>query len=221
MMSFGTYLAGKRKDWKGLANRVVHCRKKRYQIESFVHLLSTYCTPINEPKSVLDLCGGRGDLSLVLAYLFPSWKITIMDRNVCALEQAKYRAKQLGLMNIKTTVLDLFNIPGNHPLNIEKYDVVLGLHACGSLTDVMLDLFGKKAHHLFIATCCFGKVRDCDRSEYSSCADADGGGNSEISRLAKVVINSRRIEKFLPCAKIIEMNERCFGNKNQLLYIHS
>jgi hypothetical protein len=170
---------------------------------------------------VLDLCGGRGDLSLILAYLFPSWNIHIMDKNVCALEQAKYRAHQLGLTNLTTTVIDLFNIPTNHPVKTRVYDVVLGLHACGSLTDVMLHLFGNMSKHLFIATCCFGKVTDSEKGEYNSYADADCGGNSDISRIAKLVINSRRIEKKFLRAKIIEMDEKCFSNKNQILYVHS
>jgi len=222
MMSYGTYLAGKRKDWKGLANRISHGRRKRFQIESFIALLEIFCGPTVTPKRVLDLCGGRGDLSLVLAHRFSSWQITIMDRNTCALAQAEYRANKLSLTNVSTMEIDMFNIRPNHDVLLESYDIVLGLHACGSLTDIMLEIFSKpttRFKHLFIATCCFGKVRECDRSEFTSYADADVGGNSEISRMAKLVINSRRVWQFKNRAKIIEMDERFFSFKNQLLYI--
>jgi len=217
-MSMGTYLAGKRKDWRGLANRVKHCRRKRCQIEIILSLL-------NEPTKqrnlkILDICGGRGDLSVMIAWMNPESSITLVDRNKCALQQAQYRATQLGLTNLKTFALDLFNLDNKHEIIQSKYDIVIGLHACGSLTDVILEKFAPNARMTYIATCCFGKMDAKHRSRYSKVADADVGGNSHVSRLAKLVINSKRLENVPAGAKkILEVDERYFGQKNQILQI--
>lgn len=214
MMSMGTYLAGKRKDWKGLARRVLHCRRKRMQIESILCMLNDYVEEQTRPLKILDLCGGRGDLALVIAYLKPHWSVTVMDRNGLGLAQARYRAERLGLHNFETQEVDLFHYECNQK---DKWDVVFGLHACGSLTDEILLNFRTHAKHVFIATCCFGKMKE--PSEYSSYADADiGGCNTEMSRLAKLVINSQRGRE-ISGFEMIEVPESTFSSKNQIIHI--
>jgi hypothetical protein len=214
MMSLGTYLAGKRKDWKGLARRLMHCKRKRMQIETLVSLLNDY-TRLDEttrPIKIADLCGGRGDLSLMLAYLYPNCQVTIMDRNKLGLYQAQYRARMLGLTNCAVREMDLFEYQCS-----EHFDIVIGLHACGSLTDAIIEKFTPHTDYLFIATCCFGKMKI--PSEYSGIADSDVGVcNTAMSRLAKMVINSKRgvdHENF----QIIEIRQECFSSKNQILFI--
>ena len=219
-MSMGTYLAAKRRDWKGVANRIKHCRRKRSQIEILIGLITDGVVSENQSISILDICGGRGDLSVMLAWMFPSWTITIVDRNTCALQQAKYRADQLGLKNLHTFSVDLFALDDIHPILQQKFDVVIGLHACGSLTDVILTKFASRSKRMFIATCCFGKMTFESRSPFSNVADADVGGNSETSRLAKLVINSKRLETIENRkTEILEVDEKYFGQKNQVLHV--
>lgn len=214
MMSMGTYLAGKRRDWKGLARRVLHCRRKRMQIESILCMLNDFVEEHTRPLKILDLCGGRGDLALVIAYLEPHWSVTVMDRNGLSLAQARYRAERLGLDNFKTQEVDLFRYECNQQ---DEWDVVFGLHACGSLTDEIILKFPTHAKHVFIATCCFGKMKE--PSEYSCYADADiGGCNTEMSRLAKLVINSQRGRE-ISGFEMIEVPESTFSSKNQIIHI--
>jgi hypothetical protein len=214
MMSFGTYLAGKRKDWAGLARRILHCRRKRMQIESMLVLIRKYKQLEQESQlRILDLCGGRGDLGVFLAYHFQESELTIMDKNKLALEQASYRANMLGLTNLRTKEVDLFEY---RPAAGERWDVVIGLHACGSLTDMIISNFRNNCDHLFVATCCFGKMTP--QHKFSKYADSDTGGrNSSTSRLAKLVINTAR-GAHIPGFQIIEVNESCFSSKNQILY---
>lgn len=217
-MSMGTYLAGKRKDWRGLAHRVKHCRRKRSQIEIILSFLED--TAQRQNLKILDICGGRGDLSVFLAWMNRHSSVTLVDRNECALQQAKYRAEKLGLDNLETIPVDLFNLDNNHKIMNTDYDVVIGLHACGSLTDVILEKFVPRAHKVYIATCCFGKMQGRSKSIYSKAADADVGGNSDVSRLAKLVINSKRLENVQANTKnILEVDEQYFGQKNQILQI--
>ena len=201
MMSYGTYLACKRKDWIGVARRLLHSRRKRFQIETISSLLDGAHT------RVLDLCGGRGDLALYLAYMNPSWSVSIWDRNACAIQQARYRAEQLGLNNLKCRVIDLFNY---EPRDDDNWDIVIGLHACGPLTDLILNFFAPRAKQIFIATCCFGKTS----FEFSNVADSE----TPLARHAKLVINSKRIARF-ECARILEVDKLSFSTKNQILHV--
>ena len=215
MMSFGNYLAGKRKDWQGLARRMLQCKRKRMQIETLIQVIPEIAElDLKQPLQILDLCGGRGDLSLMIASRYPNSNVTIMDRNRQGLMQAKYRASMLGLKNVHTEEIDLFK--SNQLDSNIKWDIVLGLHACGSLADVIISEFRPRCRHMFIVTCCFGKMQPTHR--FSRFADSDANGlNSETSRLAKLVINSHRgdhIDGF----RIIEVDERSFSSKNQILY---
>jgi hypothetical protein len=176
-------------------------------------LIKCYVPENIDGSRILDICGGRGDLALVLGNEFPSSTVTIMDKNKQGLMQAEYRADMLGLKNVVTSEIDLFdpNLSTNG-----SWDIVIGLHACGQLTDIVLENFKHKCSHLFIATCCFGKMSS--KHKYSSFADADVGGvNTETSRLAKLIINSQRCtpsERFL----VFEMDEASFSSKNQIIY---
>ena len=218
MMCLGVYHAGKRKDWPGLVKRFDHCKRKRMQISSILNLLERSLNEqdIAKPVRVLDLCGGRGDLALFIAYNFPHWNITIMDRNKLALSQAAYRAQMLGLRNLTVRQVDLLQLNMDPT---DSWDVVIGLHACGVLTDIILSEFRSRCRHLFVATCCFGKMQPPHM--YSRYADADNGGrNTETSRLAKLVINSER-GRHIPGFQILEADEASFSSKNQILHVVS
>jgi hypothetical protein len=218
MMCLGVYHAGKRKDWTGLVKRLDHCKRKRMQISSILNLMKRFLNEQDRTKNVkvLDLCGGRGDLALFLAHKFPHWTITIMDRNKEALSQAVYRADMLGLRNLTVRQVDLFDLNVG---SAESWDVVIGLHACGSLTEIILSKFRTRAKHLLVATCCFGKMKP--PHAYSRYADADNGGrNTETSRLAKLVINSER-GRDITGFEVLEVDEKFFSSKNQILHVVS
>jgi hypothetical protein len=213
-MSLGTYLAGKRKDWIGLARRIQHCKRKRIQIETLINILQRFTNiQSGEPIRILDLCGGRGDLALMIAFLFPNTFVTVMDRNKLGLLQVMYRAGCLGLSNVRVEEVDLFCLKLRPK---RRWDIVLGLHACGSLADVIVSELRDRCEHMFIVTCCFGKMRP--PHEFSRYADSDTCGvNSTTSRLAKLVINSER-GNGSPNLRIIEVDESSFSSKNQILH---
>lgn len=214
IMSFGTYLAGKRKDFKGLARRIAHCARNRMQIESILGLLQNLSLGNKSVIRILDICGGRGDLALILASIFGGSHVTILDRNKLGLYQAKYRARMLGLVNVVTRPMDLFDLKLDDD---EEWDIIIGLHACGQLTDIIISRFKNRCEHMFLATCCFGKMER--QHKFSRYADADiGGVNSEASRLAKLIINSERCAISPENFTIFEMDEITFSSKNQIIY---
>lgn len=103
--------------------------------------------------SVVDFCAGCGHLGLLIAAVFPSVSVTLVDVKPIALQIAAKRAEAGGLTNVQTvqsTVLAL-------PESIEC-DVAVALHACGDASDDVLQMAVKRRAALIVAPCCVGSL---------------------------------------------------------------
>merc|ERR1719195_1365946 len=118
---------------------------------------------------VLDIGGGRGDLAICVATVFRDrCHVTVVDCNSQSLSQGRERAAALGLDKGMTWLS--CGISDLHPEEFRHVDVVLGLHACGGLTDAILNLTcqlqalrdgsTKPPVSFLVCPCCFSKNLD-------------------------------------------------------------
>lgn len=127
---------------------------------------------------VVDIGGGRGDLAVNLARLLPAVKVHVVEINTPSLADAEQAATRLGpSVRSRCTfreedVTKLFSSPsllmpadsgkavedaGGTVAEAESKVVLVGLHACGGLTDAILAL-ARRHHVAFLCCpCCFLK----------------------------------------------------------------
>ncbi len=74
-----------------------------HEIDPGVDLLLHTLVPTlsTAPQAVLDLACGYGNLGLVLAKLFPSASVTLLDKDLLALRYARHNAALNGLSNVQ------------------------------------------------------------------------------------------------------------------------
>jgi hypothetical protein len=84
---------------------------------------------------IVDVGGGRGDLALCVAQALPHCDVTVIDTNSKSVADGAARAASTGLANISFICDDA----AQAGLRASP-DLVIGLHACGGLTDLILQL---------------------------------------------------------------------------------
>lgn len=103
---------------------------------------------------VVDFCGGGGHLSLVVAYLFPNVTVYLVDRNSVSLAISRQRKKTLGLNNFIIEQADIFEWKSS------PFQLGLAIHACGPLTDMVMEkCIAQNASYILIP-CCFGSIKN-------------------------------------------------------------
>jgi len=117
------------------------------------------------PLRILDVGGGRGDLALVLAKALPRClakgvrcTVTVVDVNAPSLAAGAKRAALNGLDATKIIFAqrDVRELAAELVAQPDAYDVVVGLHACGGLSDAILALIATQRRCGFVVcTCCF------------------------------------------------------------------
>lgn len=125
---------------------------KRQQLESLYVLLASLLPPTSSLNTrIVDFGCGSGNSSLALAALFPHCHFTLLDVKPTAIALAEQRAREAGLTNVSFFVGDADAWEG-------PFDLGLGLHCCGSLTDrVQLQCLARQAAYV-LAPCCLGKI---------------------------------------------------------------
>ena len=104
-------------------------------------------------RTILDIGGGRGDLALAMAHCFPEARVRVLDANADSLLAGEARAAEAGLENVTFTVQDVESATAGEWA--AEAELLVGLHACGGLSDALLRLaLGANASFL-ICTCCF------------------------------------------------------------------
>ena len=86
---------------------------------------------------ILDVGGGRGDLALCAAAALPACDVTVIDTNAKSIADGEVRASGSGLSNIRFVCGDAAAEACAMPV---APDLIIGLHACGGLTDLILQL---------------------------------------------------------------------------------
>jgi hypothetical protein len=116
-------------------------------------------------RHILDVGGGRGDLGVAIAAEFPSAQITVVDKNKQSLEAGKEYSQRVGCSQAMDFVEADFltfvetdaDLSSTSPRVDVAIDVVVGLHACGDLTDLILEYARRRNIPFVVCPCCFNK----------------------------------------------------------------
>ena len=131
--------------------------------------------PGPEAIRVADIGAGRGDLSLALALKFSDCEFVVIDVNEQSLSQGKALAKKLGVKNVAFLLQDLTSLA-------QEFDLYVGLHACGGLTDAILERVATQESpaSFLVCTCCFGKNKALRPGAWNAafCWGGSSGGAS-------------------------------------------
>jgi hypothetical protein len=159
---------------------------------------------------LVDFCSGSGQLAFAAAWAMNSvWKeVVLVEKNPVHASRARIRARDSGLDRKVRVVEKSIEEFG------EPFDVGSAVHACGSLSDIVLDKCIEKQASFLLCPCCVGKispsVRNCtyprstafktvlSEAEYLSVAKAGDFGESETEsggpkRLCKSLIEWDRL----------------------------
>jgi len=116
-------------------------------------------------KRIVDFGCGSGNLTLSLAFLFPAIEFVCVDQNETSLDLLKKRAENASLRNVR--VLRWSFSGGGVALRndlawlrseVGDFDLGIGLHCCGSFTDVVMELCADMCAECIVCPCCNGRV---------------------------------------------------------------
>ena len=129
--------------------------RKRAQVETFAEAIR--CLSLPTGSRIVDFGSGSGNLVLGLAHLFPVLEFVAVDLKASALKLLAERSQRAGLKNIKTARRDIASFS-------DEFDVALGLHTCGSASDLVMEQAVQRRAAFLISPCCLGKMVTGDSS---------------------------------------------------------
>ena len=144
-------------------------RRKRQQLQSMIHAVSSVIQP---GDTVCDFGSGQGHLGLLIAYLFPSTRVILIDHNSEKINMAKFRIDQIesGICDMKHSRkrkvcsfkdrIELCYSIGD--IEYRPIDLGVGLHCCGNFTDMILAHCKSVKANFCISPCCYGQIK-CNR----------------------------------------------------------
>lgn len=111
------------------------------------------CNDTNSKQwNIVDVGGGRGDLALAVAAAVPEdCVVHVVDTNAESLAAGRARAEAEGLLPQMRFVC----APVECVANQLHCDLVIGLHACGGLSEYALRLAVAQRASFLVCTCCF------------------------------------------------------------------
>lgn len=130
--------------------------RKTQQLEN---LAGTVLNMAKIRDTIVDFFCGSGHLGLLLAYLLPQCTVLLLENKEQALDKARSRAYQLNLKNVFFYQCNLDFFEG-------KFDIGIGLHACGIASDLVLNKCFKAKAKFVISPCCYGSLYNTDRLSY-------------------------------------------------------
>eukprot|EP01103_Thecamoeba_quadrilineata_P013732 TRINITY_DN3900_c0_g1_i1.p1 TRINITY_DN3900_c0_g1~~TRINITY_DN3900_c0_g1_i1.p1 ORF type:complete len:246 (+),score=46.28 TRINITY_DN3900_c0_g1_i1:3-740(+) len=116
-----------------------------------------------DPSQVVlfDVCSGKGFLSCLLSFLYPSTQIYMIDKDT--------KINLTHLKSLPNVTMKTFDILKNFKLFQEwvnvtvenKTGILLGSHLCGELSENVIKLYndGLNVKHLILVPCCISKTR--------------------------------------------------------------
>jgi len=142
--------------------------RKKQQVDNIAAILKLHT--IGDKKVVVDFGSGSGNLCLSLASVYTSTTFVFVDQNQTSLNILKQRAEEGGLMNIKIKHFQFnsTNLPEfiqDIKTNVGDIELGIGLHSCGSFTDLVMELCRLCRCECLIIPCCNGKI-DSSTSQY-------------------------------------------------------
>lgn len=156
-------------------------QRKAWQVENFVALLQDKLLP---GMTVIDFGSGSGNLCLALAAYFPKVRFVLVDKKPYPLQLVERRAASSNLANVQIQQFTFSpkNLQSYKPppfpseLNAAKnislqdensFHLGIGLHCCGSFTDMVMELCRNHSADCIVCPCCNGGMK----------AQATGGYN--------------------------------------------
>ena len=107
---------------------------------------------------VVEFCAGSGFVLLPLAQLYPHVDFVLIDYKTKSIQIARERVSSASLEdNVQV-------IEGRIQDYHEAFDVGIALHACGTLSDIVLDMCLSRKASFVVCPCCIGKIsfKRCD-----------------------------------------------------------
>lgn len=141
--------------------------RKRQQVDNIVSVLTKH--GLDAKSVVVDFGSGSGNLCLALASVFTLTTFVFVDMNQTSLDILSQRSRVAGLTNIK--VIKFRFTEENLQEFLEKIcvevgvgmDLGIGLHSCGSFTDLVMEVCRLASSDCLIVPCCNGKI-DLDQA---------------------------------------------------------
>lgn len=108
---------------------------------------------------VVDMCAGSGHLGLILASLRPDCTVVVVENKEESIERCFKVREKLGLKNLKIYFSQLSHIR-------MKFDFGVALHACGSVSDSVIEKCLETTASLILVPCCYGSIRKTHNVTY-------------------------------------------------------
>ena len=102
--------------------------RKQLQLQNLIGAMSPI---IKSGSKIVDFCAGGGHFGIAVAALFPQSQVFIVDYKAESLERAVRRITEGNITNVTI-------VQSNMNFWNAKFDIGLGLHACGTATDQIL-----------------------------------------------------------------------------------
>ena len=102
--------------------------RKQLQLQNLIGAMSPI---IKTGSRIVDFCAGGGHFGIAVAALFPQSQVFIVDYKAESLERAVRRITEGKITNVTI-------VQSNMNFWNAKFDIGLGLHACGTATDQIL-----------------------------------------------------------------------------------
>lgn len=133
--------------------------KKKEEIKAFLNITFRFLEVLNAKKGiVVEMCSGRGYLSIFLALAYPDIEFVLFDnskqtnKRYTSLVNILRNSKNCKLTNITHYIRDIqYDIP---ELEAIRPDLLLGLHTCGSAADNIIQFGIDKKIPFFVVPCC-------------------------------------------------------------------
>jgi len=150
---------------QGALGQIIRCIPMDERIHGNVDSISpsTSSPDHGEGLVFVDLCAGRGMLSIVLANRFPKSKVLMVD--------ADPKIKLPHLASLPTVTHHLLDILSDDMSELihqavkesKRATIIVGIHLCGDLSRRTIDLFKtSNAHALILSPCCLPRRRRHD-----------------------------------------------------------
>jgi len=135
--------------------------RKRAQVSS----LAAHALQMMAPGShVVEFGAGTGHLGLLLAHLRPDAQVVLVETREGSCLNATERVERLGVPNCRV----FHGSVDDYAATEEHFDLAVGLHTCGLLTDAVLACAVRRGAAACVSPCCYGQVvgaEDHDRGE--------------------------------------------------------
>eukprot|EP00936_MAST-01D_sp_MAST-1D-sp1_P001792 g1792.t1 len=174
----------------GYALPQARAERKRAQVESLL-AIAAVVLPDSGEAAIVEFGAGCGHVGLLLAHLYPKCTVTLVERKRLACDQATERAKASQIDNVTVFCGDI----ASFRRDCAGFDIGVGLHCCGALTDAALAACVECAAAAVICPCCYGQLA-------APPAAADASGEVPAAAVVPVVAASARSIELAPLSAV-------------------